>query len=89
MMAKCEAAATKCGFRTLQGRGDFEGTAGLTVPGKVLMMSQLAHVRREPQFRAGIGRMIAVSHLLPPRSMVGQLTLDQHIGVRIPGGQPL
>ena len=26
---------------------------------------------------------------LPPRSMVGQLTLDQHIGVRIPGGQPL
>ena len=29
-----------------------------------------------------------VSRLLPPRSMVGQLTLDQHIGVRIPGGQP-
>jgi hypothetical protein len=27
--------------------------------------------------------------LLPPRSMVGQLTLDQHIGVRIPGGQPM
>ena len=27
--------------------------------------------------------------LLPPRSMVGQLTLDQHIGVRIPGGQPI
>src|SRR5258708_40177663 len=26
--------------------------------------------------------------MLPPRSMVGQLTLDQHIGVRIPGGQP-
>jgi hypothetical protein len=26
--------------------------------------------------------------VLPPRSMVGQLTLDQHIGVRIPGGQP-
>jgi hypothetical protein len=29
------------------------------------------------------------SCLLPPRSMVGQLTLDQHIGVRIPGGQPI
>ena len=31
------------------------------------------------------------SHLkkkLPPRSTAGQLTLDQHIGVRIPGGQP-
>ena len=27
--------------------------------------------------------------VLPPRSMVGQLTLDQHIGVRIPGGQPV
>jgi hypothetical protein len=29
-----------------------------------------------------------VAALLPPRSMVGQLTLDQHIGVRIPRGQP-
>ena len=28
------------------------------------------------------------SRLLPPRSMAGQLTLDQHIGVQIPGGQP-
>ncbi len=26
---------------------------------------------------------------LPPRSTAGQLTLDQHIGVRIPGGQPV
>src|SRR5579863_5449744 len=26
--------------------------------------------------------------VLPPRSTAGQLTLDQHIGVRIPGGQP-
>jgi len=25
---------------------------------------------------------------LPTRSMVGQLPLEQHIGVRIPGGQP-
>ena len=28
------------------------------------------------------------SKKLPPRSTAGQLTLDQHIGVRIPGGQP-
>jgi hypothetical protein len=28
------------------------------------------------------------SAALPPRSMVGQLPLEQHIGVRIPGGQP-
>ena len=27
--------------------------------------------------------------LLPPRSMVGQLPLEQPIGVRIPGGQPI
>ena len=26
---------------------------------------------------------------LPTRSMVGQLPLEQHIGVRIPGGQPI
>ena len=32
---------------------------------------------------------VRLSPLLPPRSMVGQLTLDQHIGVRIPGGQPI
>jgi hypothetical protein len=30
----------------------------------------------------------ADSHLLPLRSMVGQLPLEQHIGVRIPEGQP-
>ena len=27
--------------------------------------------------------------LLPPRSMVGHLPLEQVIGVRIPGGQPI
>ena len=26
---------------------------------------------------------------MPTRSMVGQLPLEQHIGVRIPGGQPI
>lgn len=31
----------------------------------------------------------SAAFVLPPRSMVGQLTLDQHIGVRIPGGQPI
>ena len=34
-----------------------------------------------------IGEVTSVA--LPPRSMVGQLPLEQHIGVRIPGGQPL
>lgn len=30
-----------------------------------------------------------VNRILPPRSMVGQLPLEQSIGVRIPGGQPV
>ena len=32
--------------------------------------------------------VLTVTATLPPRSTAGQLTLDQHIGVRIPGGQP-
>ena len=42
--------------------------------------------------RIGKARTSFGSHpleLLPPRSTAGQLTLDQHIGVRIPGGQPI
>jgi hypothetical protein len=31
----------------------------------------------------------ALVSALPPRSMVGQLPLEQPIGVRIPGGQPI
>jgi hypothetical protein len=34
------------------------------------------------------GNLLKNQHILPPRSTAGQLTLDQHIGVRIPGGQP-
>jgi hypothetical protein len=39
---------------------------------------------------AGTGNFFpfTVQAALPPRSTAGQLTLDQHIGVRIPGGQP-
>src|SRR5215831_10631466 len=32
--------------------------------------------------------LVCFTSKLPPRSTAGQLTLDQHIGVRIPGGQP-
>jgi hypothetical protein len=35
-----------------------------------------------------VGCKVSFLRLLPPRSMVGQLPLEQHIGVRIPGGQP-
>ena len=40
------------------------------------------------QVGANPASSLRFSHMLPPRSMAGQLTLDQHIGVRIPGGQP-
>ena len=40
----------------------------------------------------GLGHALTIKGVafaaLPPRSMVGQLPLEQHIGVRIPGGQP-
>src|SRR5713226_2839749 len=39
--------------------------------------------------RIGMRDRSAPTALLPPRSTAGQLTLDQHIGVRIPGGQPI
>ena len=41
------------------------------------------------KIRHGVSRRRGSLAPLPPRSMVGQLTLDQHIGVRIPGGQPI
>ena len=41
------------------------------------------------QVGANLASSSCFSHVLPPRSMAGQLTLDQHIGVRIPGGQPI
>src|SRR4051794_14508417 len=48
--------------------------------------------RKEPfRISGGPGFPFAPSKgvsLLPPRSTAGQLTLAQHIGVRIPGGQP-
>ena len=45
--------------------------------------------RRPPRLvpRKAPGR--DASRLLPLRSMVGQLPLEQHIGVRIPEGQPI
>jgi hypothetical protein len=53
-------------------------------------MSELAH-RERPQAaeQAGTAQERRSQRIiLPPRSTAGQLTLDQHIGVRIPGGQP-
>ena len=53
------------------------------------MMNELAH--SDPVLAVAAPTRPQVEYacrLLPPRSMVGQLTLDQHIGVRIPGGQP-
>jgi hypothetical protein len=51
-------------------------------------MEQLAFIA-ELSVPAGPARLQdGLLRLLPPRSTAGQLTLDQHIGVRIPGGQP-
>ena len=63
--------------------------AGLTTQGNPLMMNKLVlRARRPAVSQANPAARRAIIRLLPPRSMVGQLTLDQHIGVRIPGGQP-
>ena len=62
----------------------------LTALPNPLMMSRLASLC--PGLTAAESSRFSsrgIIGLLPPRSMVGQLTLDQHIGVRIPGGQPL
>src|SRR5205085_11129249 len=58
------------------------GALALTLANPPIRIDLLAHLRSKvaaPSTRS----------LLPPRSTAGQLTLDQHIGVRIPGGQPI
>ena len=62
----------------------------MTEQGNPLMMNKLAFGSGDkPRTRPiGLQDEPRVSRLLPPRSMVGQLPLEQHIGVRIPGGQP-
>src|ERR1700756_1928151 len=54
----------------------------LTLPGPPSKISVLVQRPRQ-------ACRIFYARLLPPRSTAGQLTLDQHIGVRIPGGQPI
>ena len=62
----------------------------LTGHANPLMMNRLASCARRPMLAvAGTAARLPHSRLLPPRSMVGQLPLEQHIGVRIPGGQPI
>ena len=63
---------------------------GLTGAGNPLMMKQLAFGCRRPAAAyANTAARQACAFLLPPRSMVGQPPLERHIGVRIPGGQPI
>jgi hypothetical protein len=67
---------------------------GLTLSGNPLMMDKLAFAARRPavtQTRpvARKANLCFTLHLLPVRSTVGQLPLEQHIGVRIPDGQPI
>jgi hypothetical protein len=51
-----------------------------------MMIKVVSGLRRLAQAKPAARR--ANPHLLPLRSMVGQLPLEQHIGVRIPEGQP-
>jgi hypothetical protein len=62
----------------------------LTRSGIPLIIDKVTNRNRRPALSV-IGSDVKeqFSGSLPPRSMVGQLTLDQHIGVRIPGGQPI
>ena|ERR1700683_3428698 len=62
---------------------------GLTLWRNPLMMIKVVRgVRRPAWAPPNLASGGANPRLLPPRSMVGQLPLEQHIGVRIPGGQP-
>jgi hypothetical protein len=48
----------------------------------------LTPARTDHRIRQVALKSVAFQPLLPPRSMVGHLPLEQVIGVRIPGGQP-
>ena len=50
-------------------------------------LEQCCALRRLEPMRLSDG--LVKRTLVPPRSMVGQLPLEQPIGVRIPGGQPI
>ena len=54
----------------------------------LMMIKAVCGVRPPGEAQAKPAARSANPHLLPPRSMVGQLPLEQPIGVRIPGGQP-
>ena len=62
--------------------------AGLTEAANPLMMNKLVLVTGALPETPPIRLQDANASLLPLRSMVGQLPLEQHIGVRIPEGQP-
>jgi hypothetical protein len=85
----CNQLGTRPGLRSR--RSIFSG-AGLTELWNLLIMKRL--VFRCPATCRGSGQhgcktKPSIYLLLPPRSMVGQLPLEQPIGVRIPGGQPI
>ncbi len=70
--------------------GGPEGKRGLTRAQNVFMMNKLGLALPQPAVKSNqAARGAFALLLLPPRSTAGQLTLDQHIGVRIPGGQPI
>ena len=65
-------------------------SSGLTMRGNLLMIIKVVGGFGRPvRTLASPAARRANLRLLPLRSMVGQLPLEQHIGVRIPEGQPI
>ena len=54
----------------------------------LMIIKVVSSLRRPAQALVNLAKSRANPRLLPLRSMVGQLPLEQHIGVRIPEGQP-
>ena len=53
-----------------------------------MMIKVVSGLGRPARVPANLAARRAIPRALPLRSMVGQLPLEQHIGVRIPEGQP-
>jgi hypothetical protein len=53
-----------------------------------MMIKVVSGLGRPAPAPASLAARRANPRILPLRSMVGQLPLEQHIGVRIPEGQP-
>src|SRR5207237_4781463 len=75
---------SRCGWLLVDGRQGAGVALALIAP-----PIRLTIILAAPKIRKACNTAGSSHTALPPRSTAGQLTLDQHIGVRIPGGQPI